>query len=138
MDSKKRLRDDSVMESAEAKRLRDDLLELLDDAEHAPSTEDLDSLIKSLQQEISGESEAQMGYLLEASDDELGLPPPPEEKTEVVGLGSESLWEFEDQIQMYDLGYDCEYAAFGIDRLFDHSDDSTQFCDSWLSHTIHI
>ncbi|TKY50824.1 hypothetical protein E2542_SST22330 [Spatholobus suberectus] len=169
---KKRVRDDdsdelSVLESPEAKRLRDDLLEFFDDADDAPSTQDLDSVMKSLQEEISavashsGESQAQMGYLLEASDDELGLPPAgnssaPEEKSEeaeLVRVASDSsgigeLWEFEDQIPRYDsfdlgtgFGYDCdatEYAVFD-DGLFDHSDvyyDSTGFSDSWRHGTL--
>ncbi|KAG4910118.1 hypothetical protein JHK82_056142 [Glycine max] len=163
MDCKKRVRDDSdesVLESPEAKRLRDDLLEFFDDADDAPSSQDLDSVMKSLQEEISGvasdsgESQAQIGYLLEASDDELGLPPAgnssaPEEKnveTELVRVASDSsgigeLWEFEEQIPRYDsfdlgmgFGYECdttEYAAFG--GLFDHSD---LYYDSWRHETL--
>ncbi|XP_047175821.1 uncharacterized protein LOC124843201 [Vigna umbellata] len=167
---KKRVRDDSddsVLESPETKRLRDDLLEFFDDADDAPSTQDLDSVMKSLQEEISGvtsgsgESQAQIGYLLEASDDELGLPPAgsssvPEnknEENELIRVASDSsgigeLWEFEDHISRYDsfdlgmgFGYECdtatEYAAF--EKLFDHSDvyyDSTEFCDTWRHETL--
>ncbi|KAK7280492.1 hypothetical protein RJT34_25556 [Clitoria ternatea] len=156
--SKKRVRgdsDESVLESPEAKRLRDDLLELFDDADHALFTQDLDSVMKSFQEEISasspvsapvtsvsGESHAQIGYLLEASDDELGLPPPgnssaPEEKkeeTELARVSSDSsgigeLWEFEDQIRSYDsfglgteIGYECNTDYVAFDGLFDHSD----------------
>ncbi|XP_027367145.1 uncharacterized protein LOC113873290 [Abrus precatorius] len=168
---KKRVRDDSdesVLESPQAKRLRDDLLEFFDDADHTPSTQDLDSVMKSLQEEISassspaslhvtsdsGDSQAQIGYLLEASDDELGLPPAgnssvPEEKNEepeLVRVSSDSsgigeLWEFEDRIPSYDsfglgteFGYDCNTEYVTFEGLFDHSDvyyDSTDFSDSW-------
>ncbi|XP_061339494.1 uncharacterized protein LOC133286146 [Gastrolobium bilobum] len=174
--SMKRVRDDSdelLLESSETKRLREDLLEFFDDADHTPSTQDLDSVMRSLQEEISassspaslhvtsdsGESRTQIGYLLEASDDELGLPPPenssvPEGKNveaELVRVSSESsgigqLWEFEDQIPSYDsfglgtgFGYDSniEYAAF--DGLFNHSDvyyDSAGFSESWRHDTL--
>lgn len=168
--SKKRVRDDSDesrLESLEVKRLRDDLLEFLDDTDPGLSAQDLDSVMKSLQEEISatsspapladlpsdsGESQPQIGYLLEASDDELGLPPPgdsvntegnSELQTELVPVSSDSsgiaeFWEFEDQIPSYDsfelgtgVGYNnnsTEYVAF--DGLFDHSDvyyDSADF-----------
>lgn len=174
---KKRVRDDSdelEFESSEAKRLRDDLLEFLDDADDTPSTQDLDSVMKSLQEEISaslspashrvtldsGESQAQIGYLLEASDDELGLPPQgnslvsekKNDETELVRVLSDSsgigeLWEFEDRIPSYDsfdfgtgFGYDninTDYAAF--DGIFNHSDvyyDSADFPESWRHGTM--
>lgn len=176
---KKRVRDDSdesVLESPEAKRLRDDLLEFFDDADEAPYTQDLDSVMRSLQEEISassspaplcvtsdsGESQPQIGYLLEASDDELGLPPPgnssapPEKKgeeavTELVRVSSDSsgigeLWEFDDQIPSYDsfglgsgFGFESntEYVAF--DGLFDHSDvyyDSADFSEPWRHESL--
>jgi hypothetical protein len=166
--SKKRLRDDSEeseRESSEAKRLRDDLLDFLNDSDPTPSTQDLDSVMKSLQDEISassssttslrvtsdsGESQAQIGYLLEASDDELGLPPPgypsvheeKKDETELARVLSDSsgigeLWEFENQIPSYDsfdlgtgfgtYGYEnineninTDYVAF--DGIFNHSD----------------
>ncbi|TKY69364.1 hypothetical protein E2542_SST05637 [Spatholobus suberectus] len=128
MEVTKRVRDDSdelALESSEAKRLRDDLLEFLDDADPTPPSQDLDSVMRSLQEEIaapfvdptsaSGESQPQIGFLLEASDDELGLPPTgssldPEEKNEeaeLVRVASDSsgigeLWGFENQIPSYD------------------------------------
>ncbi|XP_050376954.1 uncharacterized protein LOC126794321 [Argentina anserina] len=87
------------MGSAEAKIIQQDLLNILNDSEtvtdHDPAIQGLDSLIKSFEEEIkvpapafappvettsaSGEmspsSQPDLGYLLEASDDELGLPP---------------------------------------------------------------
>ncbi|KAK7306936.1 hypothetical protein VNO77_39577 [Canavalia gladiata] len=125
LSGKKRVKEDSAWESSEAKRLRDDLLEFLDDADPAPPSQDLDSVMKSLQDEIaapfvdltsdSGESKPQIGYLLEASDDELGLPPAvastdsaeKNEEAELVRVSSDSyrigeLWRFENQIPSYD------------------------------------
>ena len=180
---KKRLRTDSdelEVESSEAKRIRDDLLEFLNESDPTPSTQDLDSVMKSLQEEISassslsslrvtsdsGESRAQIGYLLEASDDELGLPPPEypsvqegkdekKDETELARVLSDSsgigeLWEFENQIPSYDsfdLGtgfgiyennHNIDYVAF--DGIFNHSDnnyyDSTDFSDPWRHGTL--
>ncbi|CAI8583923.1 unnamed protein product [Vicia faba] len=174
---KKRLRNDSSeseVESSEVKRLRDDLLEFLNDSDPAPSSQDLDSVMKSLQEEISassssttirvtsdsGESHAQIGYLLEASDDELGLPPPGypsvheivhEEKKDETDLarvlsdssGIGELWEFENQIPSYD-SFDLGngFGNFGYDSfdgIFNHSDvyyDSNEFSDSWRHGTL--
>ncbi|RDY08411.1 hypothetical protein CR513_07356, partial [Mucuna pruriens] len=128
MEGKKRVKDDSdksALESSEAKRLRDDLLEFLDDADPPLPSQDLDLVMKSLQEEIaapfidltsdSGESQPQIGLLLEASEDDLGLPPDgassdPTEKNkeaELVRVASDTsrigeLWSFENQIPGYD------------------------------------
>ena len=89
INNKKRVRDDSPdseSDSAEVKRLRENLLDFLDDSDSVPTIQDLDSVMKSFEEEISpvpvvdltsesGESQPDLGYLLEASDDELGLPP---------------------------------------------------------------
>ncbi|OIT02839.1 hypothetical protein A4A49_01887 [Nicotiana attenuata] len=89
---------DVDVDSPEAKKIRDDILDILDEPESltdgVPESQDLDSVIKSFEEEIlhptnlpphetfadltssdSGESQSDLGYLLEASDDELGLPP---------------------------------------------------------------
>lgn len=180
---KKRVRDDSEHDSPEVKRLRDDLLGFLDDSEPDQTTQDLDSVMKSLEEEISapscsaspapapvpvvdltsdsGESQPELGYLLEASDDELGLPPSSssseefKEETELVRVSSDSsgigeLWSFDDQILTYDsfeLGTgtgdnfdnnNSDYVAF--DGLFGYSDvyfDSSDYSDfSWRSETL--
>ncbi|PON95915.1 hypothetical protein TorRG33x02_081630 [Trema orientale] len=193
---KKRVRDDSAdseLDSVEVKRLREDLLGFLDDSDPDPSTQDLDSVMKSLEEEISaascsatplpsplqselapatvtvvdltsdsGESQPDLnlGYLLEASDDELGLPPSNsseealKEETELVRVSSDSsgiggeFWGFDDhQIPSYgsfELGTgdnfndSNEYVAF--DGLFGYSDvyfDSSDFSDlSWRSETM--
>ncbi|XP_022993320.1 uncharacterized protein LOC111489362 [Cucurbita maxima] len=155
--STKRLRVDSAdseSDSPEVKRLKDDLLDLLDDADPDPVVQDLDSVIQSFADEISpvsspppfpaapGESLPELGYLLLASDDELGLPPSDastsqggeSEVAELTRASSESsgmgeIWGFEDAIPSYEsfeLGEgerfysDSEYVAF--DGLFEHSD----------------
>ncbi|KAJ4710531.1 Carbohydrate-responsive element-binding protein [Melia azedarach] len=184
-DNKKRVRDESAIEPEvvlpEVKRLRDDLLfGFLDESDADPAIQDLDSVMKSLQEEItasspsqvqivdlttseSGESQPELGYLLEASDDELGLPPSTSstvsseevknnEVTELVRVSSESsgigeLWGFEDNIPSYDsfeLGI-CDinnvndYVAFD-DGLFEYSNvyfDSAEISDfSWRHETL--
>ncbi|XP_048138798.1 uncharacterized protein LOC115734823 [Rhodamnia argentea] len=79
--------------SPEAKRIQYDLLDILDDPEGVtdrdPAIQGLDSVIRSFEEEIlvppapsaldlsfeAAETRSELGYLLEASDDELGLPP---------------------------------------------------------------
>ncbi|URE45632.1 PRP4 pre-mRNA processing factor 4 [Musa troglodytarum] len=69
--------------SPAAKRLRDELL--LDDDDAGAGEQDLVSVMKTLEEEISlpsplppqSQAAVRLGYLCEASDDELGLPPPP-------------------------------------------------------------
>ncbi|CAA0833019.1 Unknown protein [Striga hermonthica] len=141
-------------DSPAVKRLREDLLGGSDDeGEFCEASEDLDSFVKSFQEEItaspaagvdpvsdSGETRPDLGYLLEASDDELGLPPttavsgsePRAEldrvESESSGLGCE-IWD----IPSYDpfgFGFgevEADYGAGGgeyaaLDGLFDHSD----------------
>ncbi|KAJ6768670.1 T6J4.11 PROTEIN [Salix koriyanagi] len=161
---KKRARDgsdESELDLPEVKKIRDDLLALLDDSDPDSLCQGLDSVMKSFEQEISasssspvpvvdltsesGESLPDLGYLLEASDDELGLPPSANNlssgevrggaETELIrvdssgssGIGGE-LWGFEDQIPTYEsfgLGVgdsNCsgEYVGFD-DSLFEYS-----------------
>ncbi|RID60131.1 hypothetical protein BRARA_F03310 [Brassica rapa] len=100
---KKRVRDELdelVINSPDVKRLRDDLF---DDSGHDPATQDLDSLMKSFEEELSntttvqdsGEAQPDLGYLFEASDDELGLPPPPPQPSTLVHPSSEETKETE-------------------------------------------
>ncbi|XP_031264905.1 uncharacterized protein LOC116123251 [Pistacia vera] len=180
--NKKRVRDDtavSELDSPEVKRLRDDLLSgFLDESGPDPATQDLDSVMKSFQEEIaalsnspvevvdltssdSGESQPNLGYLLEASDDELGLPPSStvsceeaktDEVTELVRVSSGSsgigeLWAFEDHITSYDsfelgisdINNTGEYVGFD-DGLFEYSNvyfDSSEYSDfSWRHETL--
>ncbi|KAK9934763.1 hypothetical protein M0R45_021896 [Rubus argutus] len=193
--SKKRVRDysdDSEYVSLEVKRLRDDLLDFLDDADPVLATQDLDSFMKSFEEEISatnscstsprtatdtaaapvpvvdltsdsGESNPDLTHLLEASDDELGLPPSGgfggevvnDGETELVRVSSDSsgigeLWGFDDHGPSYD-SFELDsgastnfndsgagYVAF--DGLFEHSDvyfHSSDYSDfSWRFETL--
>ncbi|CAK9153658.1 unnamed protein product [Ilex paraguariensis] len=157
---KKRVRDEldeSEIDSPDVKRIREDLLNNLDDSDLCTESEDLESFMKSFEEEISGspshatvvdltsdsgESQPDLGFLLGASDDELGLPPSntspngveyPEEN-ELVRVSSElsELWGFEDHIPSYDsfeygigvtdshINGNGEYVA--LEGLFDYSD----------------
>ncbi|KAH0756845.1 hypothetical protein KY290_020338 [Solanum tuberosum] len=161
MSRKKRVRVDSeelAYNSPEVKKLRENLLyDLTDDdnnSEFCTTSHDFDSFMKSFEEEItaspspakvmetevvdltedSDESQPELGYLLEASDDELGLPPATavgsESEIELIGVSSDSIWELEERIPNYDsfelgiadlVDYNagvCEY----VDELFDHSD----------------
>ena len=109
---------------AEAKRLRpEDLLDLLDDETDAAAVGDLASVMRSLEEEIAagdvGAPQPELGFLLEASDDELGLPPAggatsdsSEEAgaagdlEEITGFGGQ-IWGFEDEI-------DGGYGGYGV------------------------
>ncbi|TMW88639.1 hypothetical protein EJD97_018291 [Solanum chilense] len=77
-------------DSTEVKQIREEILDILDEQEiitdRLQEVEDLDSVIKSFEEEIvhpsiqqtnldSVDSQPDLGYLLEASDNELGLPP---------------------------------------------------------------
>lgn len=120
---------ESVVESSEARRLQDDLLNIFDESE-STAIQGLDSVIRSFEEEISqpapemqvtsvsGESQPELGYLLEASDDELGLPPTAgagaveEARIEAVDFGGSAeggvlagnsgMLLFEDEIPGYD------------------------------------
>lgn len=168
MSFKKRVRDDSdelAFNSPEVKRLRENLLDDLDDSEFCAASQDLYSFMKSFEDEItasplpaaesvsvddltaeSGLSRPDLGFLLEASDHELGLPPPTaspsrvenELKTQLVGVPPESIefgggsWGLDEQIPSCDL-FELEYVDsenfdfsggeyVALDGLFDHSD----------------
>lgn len=156
-DLKEKKRGRAELEEAEleVKRLRENLLDSLDDeAEFCTATQDLDSFMKSFEEEIiaspsavqlvdltsdSGDSRPDLGYLLEASDDELGLPPTASsssgglEVTELLRAESDSselgseFWEapgydsFEFGLGGSESNYgNGEYVA--LDGLFDYSD----------------
>ncbi|KAK6931493.1 hypothetical protein RJ641_003286 [Dillenia turbinata] len=161
-DNKKRVRDDASdefdLDLPEVKRLRDDLLGFLDESDPVLTTQDLTSVMRSFEEEIlfsaeptennivdltsdPGESQPDLGFLLEASDDELGLPPSvspngdesKDDVTELSGIGE--LWGFDDEIPSYEFGicesnvidngnntfYNGEYVA--LDGLFEYTDD---------------
>ncbi|CAL9214830.1 unnamed protein product [Arabidopsis halleri] len=175
---KKRVRDElsdeAVLDSPEVKRLRDDLFDVLDDSDPEPVSQDLDSVMKSFEDELStvttttgqgssaAETQPDLGYLLEASDDELGLPPPPsispvpvakeEETTETLtdlvrassdSSGIDEIWGFEDHVTNFgDLDFGSgvgdggDYVA--VEGLFEFSDDCFDSGDlfSWRSESL--
>ncbi|CAL9106673.1 unnamed protein product [Musa textilis] len=124
--------DSDESESPEVKRLRADLLlDLLDD-DPGVGNHGLESVIRSLEKEIASPSphsklqqetsvlagQPELGYLLEASDDELGLPPTAAASSadedvgaaeaaalgtvaEPEGAGFGQMWGFEDPIESY-------------------------------------
>ncbi|KAJ1282773.1 hypothetical protein BS78_03G077700 [Paspalum vaginatum] len=125
---------DAALPEADAKRLRpEDLLDMLDDDTDAAAAGDLASVMRSLEEEIASFDEAgaaaapapaqqpELGFLLEASDDELGLPPPAagssSSSEEDAGLAAEpaldgQIWGFEDEIDGAGFGgYSPEAAA---------------------------
>uniref|UniRef100_A0A2P2MZY3 Uncharacterized protein LOC107262050 n=1 Tax=Rhizophora mucronata TaxID=61149 RepID=A0A2P2MZY3_RHIMU len=173
--NKKRVRDESDelggLELPEVKRIRDDLLlGILDDSDPDPTSQDLDSVMKSFEVEISasssslahvvdptsdsGDSQPELAHLLEASDDELGLPPSSinysgdgevvNQEKELVRVDSSDsvetvgFWGFEDEIPSYDSlefgvvgSYDIGYVACD-DGLFEYSNvcyDSSELSD---------
>ncbi|KAF9667616.1 hypothetical protein SADUNF_Sadunf15G0042200 [Salix dunnii] len=126
----------------EAKRIRDDLLSIFDESDE-PVIQGLDSVIKSFEEEIlvghpvpemtslSVGSLTDLGYLLEASDDELGLPPtfPVGEGKDAAAVTVSSAEEgpgtlgfvgLEGEIPSYDS------FEFGLDG---NSDGNHTFCD---------
>ncbi|PKI31483.1 uncharacterized protein LOC116189120 [Punica granatum] len=124
----KRLRVESDLDSPEVKRIQDDLLNILDDsdgtADRDPAIQGLDSVIRSFEEEIlvpaqppvaldRADAQTELGYLLEASDDELGLPPSfgpleDERKSEAAeapatsGFGFNDSLGFDDELPNYD------------------------------------
>ncbi|XP_009356688.2 uncharacterized protein LOC103947496 [Pyrus x bretschneideri] len=67
--NKKRVRDNSD-DSAEVKRLREDLLGFLDDSDADPTIQDLDSVMKSFEEEIAAATNSCQSSPRPASDTE--------------------------------------------------------------------
>ncbi|KAF7819865.1 uncharacterized protein G2W53_025320 [Senna tora] len=123
--------------------IQNDLLNILDDTDNIPDREntmqDLDSVIKSFEEEIlaSGppdpdpipELQMDLGYLLEASDDELGLPPSVTHGEETKPAESEALERVGSDNTVGSLGFEDEIAGYdsvghgggvGFDGLLDY------------------
>ncbi|OEL20749.1 hypothetical protein BAE44_0018237 [Dichanthelium oligosanthes] len=126
----------ALPEAADAKRLRpEDLLDMLDDDTDAAAAGDLASVMRSLEEEIASfddgvtsaaplpqQQQLELGFLLEASDDELGLPPAgassaSSEEAGAAGVSDVAagldgqIWGFEDEIDGGFGGYSPEAAA---------------------------
>lgn len=139
--------------------IQDDLLDILDDSDNVPerdpTMEGLDSVIKSFEEEIlaqpvdpnAAHESCDLRHLLEASDDELGLPPtvtPPAEEEKLEndgfsrvgpdGIDLSGFLGFEDDIPHYEsLGYGTGvFVEYGgddngggfvtLDGLFDYAE----------------
>ncbi|TKY60920.1 hypothetical protein E2542_SST18025 [Spatholobus suberectus] len=158
----------------ELARVDPDLLNMLNDAENVTErdpnmqVQGLDSVIKSFEEEILAPApnpslspepdvfKPNLGYLLEASDDELGLPPTvvpsaeEESKPETPdsgrvgpdGVDLTGFWGFEDDIRNYEgMGYvgygDVEDNGGGyvtIDGLFDYAEPGADIL--WRSESL--
>ncbi|OIW16009.1 hypothetical protein TanjilG_04544 [Lupinus angustifolius] len=158
-------RADSCVNSCESEltrvdsEIQEDLFNILDDSENVAERDSaiqgLDSVIKSFEEEILAPSsgldpmdpnsvpdssellQPNLGYLFEASDDELGLPPSVPEsdepgRVEPDGVDLSGFVGFEDDIPNYDaFGFgnemvaECDGVAGGltaVDELFDYSE----------------
>ncbi|KAI3763635.1 hypothetical protein L2E82_13627 [Cichorium intybus] len=142
LSSKKRVlsdSDESESNSVKPKRIRDDLLDILQDSDVSTASSDLDSFIKRFEDEISeptesiadresssGESRPDIGFLFEASDDELGLPPtdltPVESEKTGVSVELGEVWWLDNQISGYDL-FEYEFGYTGEDAVIGSFDD---------------
>ncbi|KGN63814.1 hypothetical protein Csa_013978 [Cucumis sativus] len=142
--------------------IQEDLLKILDDTDASIDREagiqDLDSVIRSFEKEIEVPVtvtvpvvQPELGFLLEASDDELGLPPAAGEKEEIEeaefsgsggvkgGLG------FEDEIVSNYCWFDnlrCEIKEWSTEEeeevvalggLFDHTDVAAELPTAYRS-----
>ncbi|KAL2559016.1 hypothetical protein Fot_03755 [Forsythia ovata] len=154
---KKRVRDDSFeldeeTNSTEVKRLKEDLLETLEDDPDFVSTNlDLESFMRSFQDEIggsppldvvdltsdSGESQPELGYLLEASDDELGLPPSTASPSVVENDGLTELARVEadsSELGRGFWGFDGEFSSynsleFGLVESENYNNSNTEYVE---------
>lgn len=153
--SKKRGRVESANMDSDPfmKRFREDFLENLEAEKFHTGNGELELFMKNFDEGISsggvagtgpltvvdstsetGESNSELGYLLEASDDELGLPPYNEEvenaawsRVESPKLsGDELSWNIEPDFPSYEFfeincgDYNYDYVT--LDGLFDYSD----------------
>ncbi|KAJ6833812.1 uncharacterized protein M6B38_338945 [Iris pallida] len=162
--------DDGVEESVDwpdVKRIREDLFGILesepdkDGSDPDPATDDLDSVMRSFEEEIAtalpsdpvpvstpdrNPHQPDLGFLLEASDDELGIPPPEisgggvadvaasagdggGEPAEAVGFAK--VWGLEEFYLDFGLGPDDNGVLFD-EALFEFDDGNcgaTEFSD---------
>lgn len=119
---------DPILDSPVAGDIPNHLLDILDDTDNVADRETamqgLDSVIKSFEEEIlasgsdpgmvypdpipdSGELQLDLGYLLEASDDELGLPP-----SVVSGEGAKPETEDFIRVGSDEIGFENETAKY--------------------------
>ncbi|KAJ8445342.1 hypothetical protein Cgig2_010700 [Carnegiea gigantea] len=138
---RKRARDDSAEFGFDPRRIREDLLSLLDDSDTVPDdrnspSQDLDSVIRSFEEEISGSgtrpgSPKPENFVDLTSNSDDSLPEQPEsgyddleppaahcEGSELLRVSSESsrigeFWDFQDELPSYDLsGFGMGYVEY--------------------------
>lgn len=154
--------DSSGLDSFQAHAIQEDLLKILDDTDSSIDREsaiqDLDSVIRSFEKEIEVPVpvvQSELGFLLEASDDELGLPPAGE-KGEIEGVnlaaqfsgnGSvKGILGFEDEIvtnycwfenlRSEIKEWDPEEEVVALGGLFDHTDVAAELPTPYRSETM--
>jgi len=168
------VRVESEPDSYEVNDMTDEILNILDETDNVPerdttvtAVQGLDSVIKSFEDEIfapgqdnqppeSSEFNPNLGYLLEASDDELGLPPTMVQTEEKVlpeindsgrvgpdGVDLSGFYWFEEEIRNNEaayglMGYDTvglenDGGYVTIDGLFDYGE-PTDFL--WRSESL--
>ncbi|XP_038890344.1 uncharacterized protein LOC120079943 [Benincasa hispida] len=151
--------DSSGLDSFQAHAIQEDLLKILDDTEASidreSAIEDLDSVIRSFEKEIEVPVpvvQPELGFLLEASDDELGLPPAGE-KGEIEGgnLGSgglKGILGFEDEnvsnycwfenlrSEIKEWSPEGEEEVVALGGLFDHTDVAAELPTAYRSETM--
>lgn len=142
--------DSSGLDSFQAHEIQEDLLNILDDTDASIDREsaiqDLDSVIRSFEKEIEVPVpvvQSELGFLLEASDDEIGLPPTGE-KGEIEGVnhaapfsgsgGVKGIFGFEDEMisnyywfenlrsEIKEWSAEEEEEEEALGGLFDHTD----------------
>ncbi|KAM3307968.1 hypothetical protein P3S67_009712 [Capsicum chacoense] len=148
--------------SPEVKQIREDILDILDEPEEEVTDgvrkidQELDSVIKSFEDEIlhpystqppqntltlshSGESQSDLGYLLEASDDDLGLLPTVSPGNDIdadesrlrnfTGFDNELLRYDSLDFAMLDRIMDGDNYGGENDGIFDYPEDLSNFSE---------
>ncbi|XP_071739370.1 uncharacterized protein [Rutidosis leptorrhynchoides] len=123
----KRSRPDSDVSdsnSTESKRIRPDLLDALEDSEALITNPKLELFIKSFENEISnsgrdsvaGDFQPDLGFLFEASDDELGLP-----SANITPVESEKKEDVIESVELDSFEYGLDYTGgdFGVNTCND-------------------
>lgn len=101
--------------SNESRLIQETILEILDGPDMDTAVQGLDSVIRSFEEEIIATGRwPGLGYLLEASDDELGLPPT-SASDKKQGLAGEALLAGSDGFKLGEtLWFENEVGGYGL------------------------